>query len=137
VALPAETYANTSSSSDNLLKYRSRNQFKGLFNLSYKFFDFNADYQYLGFQENIDGAFVGPLLTSQSSAFAGLANYRNQQIANGSKGYNILNAAVGFKVTPHFRISGIVKNVTNTEWMARPGMFQAPRNYTLQLTYTL
>jgi outer membrane receptor protein involved in Fe transport len=142
------TYANTSSSayspsgvfspsnSNNFLKYRSKNQLKLLLTLSYKFFEVNADYQYLGFQQNIDAAFVLPPLTNASSAFAGLVNYRDQQIANGSKGYNILNVGVGFKVTTKFKVAVIVKNAANTEWMTRPGQFQAPRNYTLQLAYT-
>jgi iron complex outermembrane receptor protein len=136
-ALPPETYASTSSSKVNFLKYRPRNQLKIVFSLAYKFFEFNADYQYLGFQENIDEKFVSSLFASQSAAFGGLANYRNAQIANGSKGDNILNAGIAFKATKKFKIAAIVKNVTNTQWMARPGMFQAPRNYTLQLSYTL
>lgn len=128
------TYAATSSSSNNFLKYRSRNQLKLLGTFAYKFFEFNADYQYLGYQENIDAAFVSNIFTALSPAFAGLKNYRD---SHSRAGYNILNAGIAFKVTPKFKIAGIVKNVANTEWMARPGMFQAPRNYTLQLTYTL
>ena len=142
-----QTYAMTSSSaysasnvfsnsnSNNFLKYRPRNQLKLIMQLSYKFFEFNADYQYLGFQENIDASFVN-ILNHYSSAFEGLTTYRANQIANGSKGYNILNAGVGFKPTPKFKVAVIVKNVLNTEWMTRPGQFQAPRNYTLQLSYT-
>ncbi len=132
---PPLTYAETSASTNNFLKYRSRNQLKLLLQLSYKFFEFNADYQYLGFQENIDASFVN-ILNHYSSAFEGLATYRANQIANGSKGYNVLNAGVGFKPTPKFKVAVIVKNVLNTEWMTRPGQFQAPRNYTLQLSYT-
>jgi outer membrane receptor protein involved in Fe transport len=133
--LPAETYAETSTDKNNFLKYRSRNQLKLILTLAYKFLDINADYQYLGFQENIDAAFVSPLFQAESSAFKGLAEYRANQIANGSKGYNILNIAIGFKATAKFKVSAIIKNVANTEWMTRPGMFQAPRNYTLQLSY--
>ena len=142
-----QTYAMTSSSAystsgtfsnsnaNNFLKYRPRNQLKLLLTLSYKFFEFNADYQYLGFQENIDAAFINTL-SNFSSAFKGLATYRADQIVNGSKGYNILNVGVGFKPTPKFKVAVIVKNALNTEWMTRPGQFQAPRNYTLQLAYT-
>jgi outer membrane receptor protein involved in Fe transport len=129
------TYSATSSSTTNVLKYRSKNQLKLILTVDYKFLELNADYQYLGFQQNIDGAFVSPLLQSQETAFKALALYRDNQIANGSKGYNILNIAIGFKATAKFKISAIVKNVANTEWMTRPGMFQAPRNYTLQLSY--
>jgi iron complex outermembrane receptor protein len=130
------TYAATSSDKNNFLKYRSRNQLKLILTLAYKFIELNADYQYLGFQENIDAAFVSKLFADQSSAFGGLQSYRANQIANGSKGYNILNIGIGFKATSKFKVSAIVKNVSNTEWMARPGLFQAPRNYTLQLAYT-
>ena len=136
VPLTPETYAQTSSSKTNILKYRSRNQFKAILNLTYKFVEFNADYQYLGYQENIDGAFTS-VLSTQSQAFAALATYRDKKAMEGNKGYNILNIGLAFKVTPKFKIGAIVKNVTNQEWMTRPGMFQAPRNYTLQLSYTL
>ncbi|MCW3127920.1 MAG: TonB-dependent receptor [Bacteroidetes bacterium] len=131
------TYAMTSSSKNNVLKYRSRHQFKVIFNVGYKKWDLNIDYQYLSYQENIDYAFVSSLFATQSSAFAGLKSYRDAQAAAGNKGTHVLNLSLGFKPTPKFKMAFIVKNVTNSEWMARPGQFQAPRNYTLQLSYTL
>ena len=133
----AFTYAQTSSSTTNFLKYRPRNQLKLLFNLAYKFFEFNADYQYLGYQENIDGAFVNPPFTTLSQAFYALQQYRAAKDKAGRKGDNILNLGIGFKPTTKFKIAFIVKNATNLQWMTRPGQFQAPRNYTLQLSYTL
>ncbi len=133
------TYAMTSTSKDNLLKYRSRHQIKLLFGVAYKKWDFSMDYQYLSFQENIDYAFVGNLFTGINgiATFRALKNYRDAQIAAGSKGYSILNLSLGFKPTPKFKMAFIIKNVANSEWMTRPGQFQAPRNYTLQLSYTL
>ncbi len=130
------TYGMTSSSKDNLLKYRPRNQMKIVFTLSYKKWDLNVDYQYLGYQENIDYAFVSPLFANESSAFKGLIAYRAITDAKKLKGDNILNMALGFKPINKFKIAVIVKNVINTQWMSRPGQFQAPRNYTLQLSYT-
>jgi iron complex outermembrane receptor protein len=131
------TYAQTSSSTTNFLKYRPRNQLKLLFNLAYKFIEFNADYQYLGYQVNIDGAFVNAPFTTLSTAFQALQEYRADKEAHGSKGDNILNLGLAFKATSKFKIGMIVKNATNTQWMTRPGQFQAPRNYTIQLSYTL
>jgi outer membrane receptor protein involved in Fe transport len=134
--LEAYTYGMTSSSSKNFLKYRPRHQFKLIFNLDHKFFDFNLDYQYIGFQENIDYAFISGLFsTLGGSAFSGLTEYRANQIANGSKGNHILNIGLGFKPVEKFKIQFIVKNALNEEWMTRPGQFQAPRSYTLQLSY--
>ena len=127
----------TSSSKNNYLKYRSRHQFKLIFNVVYKKWDLNLDYQYLSYQDNIDYAFVSPLFGAESTAFAALKNYRDQKAAAGNKGDNILNIGLGFKPIPKFKMAFIVKNVTNLQWMTRPGQFQAPRNYTLQLSYTL
>ena len=131
------TYANTSTSDKNFLKYRSRHQFKLLLDLAYKFVDFNIDYQYLSYQENIDQAFVSDIFTSQSATFLSIKEWRANKEANGSKGDHIVNMGLGFTIIHKLKIAGIVKNVTNTEWMTRPGMFQAPRNYTLQISYTL
>jgi iron complex outermembrane receptor protein len=129
------TYGMTSSSTTNFLKYRPRHQVKVIFNLELKKFDFNFDYQYISFQENIDYAFVSPTFTFFSSAFRGLKAYRDTKLAEGSKGDHILNLGIGYKPVEKLRLQFIVKNVLNTEWMPRPGMFMAPRNYTLQVSY--
>ena len=130
------TYAMTSTSKDNLLKYRPRSQLKVIFFVAYKKWDLNIDYQFLGYQQNIDYAFVSPLFSAQSTAFEGLAHYRQMTDAEKFRGTNILNIALGFKPTTKFKIAVIIKNATNTQWEARPGQFQAPINYTLQLGYT-
>jgi iron complex outermembrane receptor protein len=129
------TYGMTSSSTKNFLKYRPRHQFKLILNLEHKYFDFNLDYQYISFQENIDYAFVSPVFSFFSPAFRGLKSYRDGQISAGSKGDHIINAGIGFKPVERFRVQFIVKNLLNSEWMPRPGRFEAPRNYTLQLSY--
>ena len=129
------TYAMTSTTKSNLLKYRPRSQLKVIFDVSYKKWDLNFDYQFLGYQQNIDYAFVSPTFAAESSAFKGLVHYRDGTEAARFKGSNILNIGLGFKPVPKFKIAVIVKNATNTVWMTRPGMFQAPINYTLQLGY--
>lgn len=129
------TYGMTSSSTTNFLKYRPRHQVKVIFNLEMKKFDFNFDYQYISFQENIDYAFVSPTFTFFSSAFRGLKAYRDTKLAEGSKGDHILNIGIGYRPVTKLRLQFIVKNALNTEWMPRPGMFMAPRNYTLQISY--
>ncbi len=129
------SYGMTSSSKTNFLKYRPRHQMKIIFNLEHKKFDFNLDYQYISFQENIDYAFVSPTFSYFSSAFRGLKVYRDAKIAGGSKGDHIINIGIGYKPTEKLRLQFIVKNLLNTEWMPRPGMYMAPRNYTLQVSY--
>jgi outer membrane receptor protein involved in Fe transport len=69
------------------------------------------------------------------NSFKGLREYRGRQEANNYAGDHILNMAVGYKPIEKLKIAFIVKNVMNWEWMPRPGRFEAPRSYTLQLTY--
>ncbi len=135
------TYGMTSSSSTNTLKYRPVHQFKLIFGIEHKRFDFNLDYQFIAYQKNIDYAFVSPFFTEtvpalfKINSFTGLKNYRSAQEAANYRGDNILNMAVGYKPVDNLKISFIIKNVANWEWMPRPGRFEAPRSFTLQLNY--
>ncbi len=135
------TYGMTSSSKTNTLKYRPTHQLKLLFNIVAKRFDFNLDYQFIGYQTNIDYAFVSPFfaqtvpLLFKINSFTGLKNYRDAQEARNYRGDNILNMAIGYKPVDPLKISFIIKNVANWEWMPRPGRFEAPRSYTVQLSY--
>jgi iron complex outermembrane receptor protein len=135
------TYGMLSSSSNNELKYRPNHQVKIIAGVEHKKFDFNIDYQFISYQKNIDYAFVSPFFAETIPAFfgvnsfKGLREYRGRQEANNYAGDHILNMAVGYKPIEKLKIAFIVKNVMNWEWMPRPGRFEAPRSYTLQLTY--
>ncbi|MFN8277151.1 MAG: TonB-dependent receptor [Chitinophagales bacterium] len=136
------TYGMTSSSKENTLKYRPKHQVKIILSMSYKKFDLNLDYQFISYQRNIDYAFVSPFFTQLVplalgiNSFTGLKTYRDGQEAKGITGDHILNISVGYKPVDKLKLAFICKNVTNAEWMPRPGRFEAPRNYTLQVTYT-
>jgi iron complex outermembrane receptor protein len=135
------TYGMTSSSKTNKLKYRPTHQFKLLFGIVHKNFDFNLDYQFIGYQENVDYAFVSPFFTNfvptafKINSFVGLKNYRAEKEAAKYRGDNIINLGIGYRPVPALKLAFIVKNVANWEWMPRPGRFEAPRSYTLQVTY--
>ena len=136
------TYGMTSSSSKNTLKYRPTHQFKLLFGIVHKRFEFSLDYQFIAYQQNIDYAFVSPFFTNfvptafKINSFKGLKEYRDAQEAHHYRGDNILNIAIGYKPVDNLKLAFIVKNVANWEWMPRPGRFEAPRSYTLQVSYT-
>ncbi len=135
------TYGMTSSSNFNTLKYRPVHQLKLLFNIVHKRFEFNLDYQFIGYQQNIDYAFVSPFFTKLVplvygiQSFRGLLNYRNEKAAVNYRGDNIINLAVAYKPVDALKLAFIVKNVANWEWMPRPGRYEAPRSYTLQVSY--
>lgn len=135
------TYGMLSSSKQNMLKYRPVHQFKLIFGLVHKNFDFNVDYQFIGYQQNVDYAFVSPFFTNfvptafGINSFKALEQYRRSLEAKNYRGDNILNMAIGYKPINNLKVSFIVKNVLNWEWMPRPGRFEAPRSYTIQLSY--
>lgn len=135
------TYGMLSSSKTNMLKYRPSHQVKIIFGVEHKKFDVQLDYQFIAYQHNIDYAFVSPFFAEYVptlfgiNSFKGLKEYRDAKESIGYRGDNIVNISVGYKPVDPFKIAFIIKNVANWEWMARPGMLQAPRSYTLQLTY--
>jgi len=51
-----------------------------------------------------------------------------------NKGYVTLDASLGYKLNDRFTVSMMVKNITNEEYMGRPGDIQPPRNYSLRIT---
>ncbi len=49
-------------------------------------------------------------------------------------GYWLIDGTIGYKLTEELTLSLAVKNLTNTEYMGRPGDIQPQRNYSLRLT---
>jgi iron complex outermembrane receptor protein len=144
--LPYLTYAQTSSSTSNFLKYRSRHTFKFDLTMKWKGLEWNTNLQYSSYQENVDYAFVSPLLTSfygtapSPQAFSGLKQFRQEKeaIAIGKgRGDIVLNMHLAYNFTQGVRVAFLVRNILNWEYTPRPAYMEAPRNYTLQLSYTL
>lgn len=140
----AITYAMTSSSTNNILKYTSPHLLKVDVTVDYKGFEYNTNLQYNSFQQNIDYAFTSPLFRligseSPPDGFNGLGQYRSMQqdipIGHG-RGDIIWNMSVAYTLKMGLRFGFIVNNVLNWEYTARPAYFGSPRNYSLQIAYT-
>lgn len=138
------TYAQTSSSTTNVLKYTSRHLIKANITLGWKGIEWNSNVQFSSFQQNIDYAFVSPVFQlldqiNHTSAFTGLLQYRtakqNTPIGEG-RGDIVWNMYAAYKFKQGVRIAFLVNNVLNWEYTPRPAYFASPRNYTLQLSYT-
>ncbi|MBK8471735.1 MAG: hypothetical protein IPL33_05850 [Sphingobacteriales bacterium] len=82
-------------------------------------------FQYYSFMEAIDQAFTILL--------PGVADFRN----NHNNGDFIIDARLGFNLSQSSQISFLVKNLLNREYMLRPGIIEAPRNFTLRYAWTL
>jgi iron complex outermembrane receptor protein len=76
----------------------------------------------------IDDVFLDAM--TREGLLPGFYNYWT----NDNKGYVQMDASLGYSLAKHFRISFMVKNLTNVEYMGRPGDIQPHRNFSLRLS---
>jgi iron complex outermembrane receptor protein len=79
--------------------------------------------------ENIDEVFLDPIFGEM--ILPGFPDYWAQN----NKGYTIMNARILYDVAAFLNVGLILRNLTNTEYMGRPGDIRPPRNITFQLTF--
>ncbi len=134
------TYSQTTSSSKNYLKYRSNHVFKFDLTLICKGVEWNTNLQFTSYQQNIDYAFISPLLTTfYPDAFGGLQRYRAEKerkaIGTG-RGDIVWNMHLAYNFKQGVRVAFVVKNLLNSIYTPRPAYIENPRNFAVQLSYT-
>ena len=117
--------------SNNILKYRYHHSFKSNIDVQVRKLSFGVSIIYRSFMERIDAAFEETILGMQ--IFPGLKEYRKKN----NSGHLVLDFRASYNFTPSARLSFIVKNMFNKEYMGRPGDIQPPRNFTLQFLLNL
>ena len=105
----------------NILKYRNKHTFKFDGEATYKHASLGFSANYLSNIESIDANF--------NLIIPGLAKYR----ADNNKGITIYDIRAGFEFLKYFKLSLLVKNVTNKAYTIRPAIMEAPRNVSLRL----
>jgi len=126
------------STNDNLLKYRFYHSAKADFEISYKKVTAGISVDYHSYMINIDKAFEdtvrwangNPIIQNGEAVMfmPGLKEYREKH----NKGDIVFDFRISYQVQESSKISVIVKNILNREYMLRPGDVQAPRNIALQ-----
>lgn len=116
-----EVNANNSSSTDNVLKYRSRDIFKFDFETKYKNFSIGLASFYNSHIEAMDLFLVGIV--------PDLAEFREVN----NEGFWLFNGRAAYNINDNYRISVIVENMFNEEYSIRPGLLDAPRNFTAKV----
>ncbi len=133
------TYKNSSSDTvGNLLKYRFQHLTKIDINIFYKKFAFGFSLRYNSFMKNVDKVFED-LDTYEGNTFAfagtmetGIYEYRR---ARGGKGDHVMDTRIMYKLNKTTKVSLIVNNLLNREYMIRPLNIESPR--TGQLMFTI
>lgn len=127
---PVEYNPVTNQNTDTYLKYRRKHSLMiGTFTTYKKFyFEFNlfARSKIL----NIDDVFTNPL--TRESILPGFYDYWLEN----NKGYLTFDEIIGFNLNKSLTISLAAKNISNVEYMGRPGDIQPVRNYSVRLSGT-
>lgn len=125
---PVEFNPITGKNSQVLLKYRRHHA--GSFNLSSNFgrFETGLSLNVKSRMLNIDRVFLAP--ETRESLLPGFFDYWQRN----NTGYLIADVQVGAKLTHRYKLSMVVKNLTNVEYMGRPGDIQPVRNFSLRLS---
>jgi outer membrane receptor protein involved in Fe transport len=124
-----KTFSDTTT---NMLKYRFNHMLKGDAEVIWNGISLGVSCRYTSFMRNIDAVFEETLVGGEQ-ILRGLKQYR--QLNN--KGLAIVDVRVGYKLNDQVRLSFIVNNVFNTEYVSRPGAIQPPRMYMLQAMFSL
>ena len=112
----------TTSSDQNVLKYRNKHSFKFDVEFKYKKFSIGSGYIFNSRVEAIDKVL---------ESFGDIGKYREEN----DGGYSLVDFRTSYEIFKDFKVSFVAKNLLNEEYMVRPGTMEAPRQMSLRLDY--
>jgi len=124
---PVEFNTATNQSSDIYLKYRRKHSAKIGMNTAFKKFDAGITLFIKSKILNIDDVFLNEL--TREVILPGFYDYWLQN----NTGYFMIDTNAGYKLNKVLTVSLAIKNITNTEYMGRPGDIQPHRNISLRV----
>ncbi len=128
IDLNVEVNDSTKSSHSNILKYRNYHTVKADLELNYKKMSTGVSMLYYSNMVNVDKAFEDLFGNGTYELLPGLKDYREKH----NKGSLVFDYRIAISLTPQSKISLVIRNVTNQEYMGRPGDMRPPRSISLQ-----
>jgi iron complex outermembrane receptor protein len=125
---PVQFNAYTHRNTDIYLKYRRKHSAKLGIMTSYKNIEAGIDMYVRSKTLNIDDVFLDP--ATRESILPGFYDYWTHH----NRAYFLMDGNIGYRLGRSLTVSLAVKNITNTEYMGRPGDIQPQRNYSLRLS---
>ncbi len=125
---PVEYNAFTNQNTDVFLKYRRKHSAKLGLTVAAGRMETGTDLYLRSKTLNIDDVFLN--LATREEILPGFYDY---WLGNNT-GYFLMDWNIGYSLTNALKLSVAVKNVTNTEYMGRPGDIQPHRNVSLRLS---
>ena len=125
---PVEFNPVTHKNTDVYLKYRRKHSAQLGINATYKKFDLGLNMFAKSKILRIDDVFLNEL--TREEILPGFYDYWLTH----NTGYFTMDGNFGYRISRVLALSVAVKNLTNTEYMGRPGDIQPQRNYSLRLS---
>jgi outer membrane receptor protein involved in Fe transport len=125
---PVEFNQNTGLNSDIFLKYRRKHSTRISFQTRRGNLEAGSDLFYRSAMLNIDDVFLNP--GTRETILPGFFSYWQEN----NTGYFLMDVNIGYHINKFYKISLVVKNLTNTEYMGRPGDIRPHRNFTLRIS---
>jgi outer membrane cobalamin receptor len=125
---PVEFDTYTHKNKSVFLKYRRKHSGKLSINTSWRKFETGINMYAKSKILRIDDFFLNE--TTGEAILPGFPGYWE----NHNTGYFLIDGTIGYKFNDRFNLSLAVKNITNTEYMGRPGDIQPQRSYSLRFT---
>lgn len=121
----------------NILKYRYEHTAKMDIQADRKKWSIGISLRYNSFMKNIDASFQKELFNDLLPAYhsnlyilPGLKEYREEH----NTGDIALDFRVSYKLTQEVKLSAVINNMLNREYMGRPGDVQPPRSFAFMLS---
>jgi len=124
---PVEFNVNTGRSTGVWLKYRRKHSAKVSLLAASKRIEAGIDVYARSKTLNIDDVFLNPV--TRETILPGFYDYWMKN----NTGYFLMDGSIGYNLSEALKISVAVKNITNSEYMGRPGDIQPIRNFSMRL----
>lgn len=125
---PVEISPVTNLSTGDFLKYRRKHSGKLTVSTGWKKFEFEMAFYAKSKILRIDSFFL-----NQETGEVILPGFPDYWKDN-NRGYILMDVRAGYRLSRSLTLSAAVKNLTNTEYMGRPGDIQPQRNFSLRLS---
>ena len=125
---PVEYNSYTNQSTNVFLKYRRKHTASLGLSTAFRRIEAGFDLYVRSKTLNIDSVFLDP--ATREEILPGFYDYW----MGDNKGYFLMDGNMGYNLNKSLKLSVAVKNITNTEYMGRPGDIRPQRNYSLRLS---
>lgn len=125
---PVEYNIHTGKNTGKYLKFRRKHALNLSVSTVYRKVEINIHSSARSAILDIDDVFLNPL--TREEILPGFYDYWDDH----NFGYFMMDAAIAYPITDKYRLSLALKNITNTEYMGRPGDIRPHRHFCLRFT---